>query len=60
MCEKVYSELKINLLEYIKNKYLDNICKKKINNFSHKRKCNIIRSKLNVSSNNFNSKSNLK
>ena len=59
--EKVYSELKNNLLEYTKNKYLDNICKiKKVNNLSHKSKSNSSSTKSNVSSNNLNSKSNLK
>ena len=59
--EKVYSELKNNVLEYTKNKYLDNICKiKKVNNLSHKSKSNSSSTKSNISSNNLNSKSNLK
>ncbi len=58
--EKVYSELKNNLLKFVKNKYLDEYCKnKKFNNFSLKSKSNSS-VKTNISSINLNFNSNLK
>jgi hypothetical protein len=60
--DKVHSELKNNLLKFVKNEYLEEYYKnKKLNNFSHKSKSNSSSTRSNISFNNTLSfKSNLK